>query len=176
LEKFAPHTVEYDKEGQLMVPEMTYYHFAKFRGGALLMISNQQPSEGARALLRKAAIVFDLAFARFLDLQKAEVQAREASKRVSVDGVRAEIASMRTTNDLEKIIPLVWNELTTLGVPFIRCGVFIMDEEQQQVQSFLSAPDGKAIAAFRQPYNAPGETAQIIAGWQRILINWLMNI
>ena len=93
---------------------------------------------------------------RFLDLQKAEAQAREAIKQASVDRVRAEIASMRTTNDLERITPLIWNELTTLGVPFIRCGVFIMDEEQKQVQSFLSTPDGKAIAAFRQPYNTPG--------------------
>ena len=74
---------------------------------------------------------------------------------------------MRTTNDLERITPLIWNELTTLGVPFIRCGVFIMDEEQQQVQSFLSTPDGKAIAAFRQPYNTPGEIAQIIEHWHK---------
>ncbi|MBC7867084.1 MAG: hypothetical protein H7X88_06075, partial [Gloeobacteraceae cyanobacterium ES-bin-316] len=74
---------------------------------------------------------------------------------------------MRTTSDLEKITPLIWNELTTLGVPFIRCGVFIMDEQQQQVHTFLSTPDGKAIAAFHQPYNTPGETALIIASWQK---------
>ena len=42
-----------------------------------------------------------------------------------------------------------------------------MDEEQQQVHTFLSTPDGKAIAAFHLPYNAPGETAKIIAHWQK---------
>src|SRR6185369_1778162 len=92
---------------------------------------------------------------------------REAVKQASVDRVRAEIASMRTTADLERITPLIWSELTTLGVPFIRCGVFIMDEEQQQVQSFLSTPDGKSIAAFRQPYNSPGEVAQIVEHWHQ---------
>ena len=30
---------------------------------------------------------------------------------------------------------MIWNELTTLGVPFIRCGVFIVEEENQQVQT-----------------------------------------
>jgi signal transduction histidine kinase len=57
--------------------------------------------------------------------------------------------------------------LTTLGVPFIRCGVFIMDEGQQQINTLLSTPDGKAIAAFRLPYNSPGETEQILVHWHK---------
>jgi hypothetical protein len=54
-------------------------------------------------------------YTRFLDLKKAEAQAQEAVKRASVDRVRAEIASMRTTKIWKKITPLVWNELTTLA-------------------------------------------------------------
>ena len=42
--------------------------------------------------------------------------------------------------------------LTILGVPFIRCGVFIMDESHQLIHTFLSTPEGKAIAAFHFPY------------------------
>jgi signal transduction histidine kinase len=117
--------------------------------------------------LLRCGKVFQQTYTRFLDLQKAEAQAREAVKRASVDRVRAEIASMRTTGDLERITPLIWNELTTLGVPFIRCGVFIMDEERRQVQTHLSTPDGKAIATFNLPYDAPGETAEILEHWYR---------
>ncbi|MBD0366373.1 MAG: GHKL domain-containing protein [Flavisolibacter sp.] len=73
---------------------------------------------------------------------------------------------MRTTQDLERITPLIWNELTTLGVPFIRCGVFIMDDAQQVVHTFLSTPQGKAIAAFHIPYNTPGNITAIINHWQ----------
>ncbi|MFM8739599.1 MAG: hypothetical protein ACKOC0_05280, partial [Cytophagales bacterium] len=105
-------------------------------------------------ILKRIAKVFDQAYVRFLDLQKAEAQAKEAVQRTSVDRVRAEIASMRTTNDLERITPLIWNELTTLGVPFIRCGVFIMDELEEQIHTFLSTPEGKAIAAFQLPYTS----------------------
>jgi len=111
--------------------------------------------------------VFEQSYIRFNDLKQAESQALEAIKRASVDRVRAEIASMRTTSDLERIQPLIWNELITLGVPFIRCGVLIMDEEQEQVQSFLSTPDGKAIAVFRQPYNTPGEISRIVEHWHQ---------
>ncbi len=103
-------------------------------------------------IIKRFASIIDLTFRRYIELQKSEANARDAIKRASLDRVRAETASMRTTADLERITPLIWSELTTLGVPFIRCGVFIMDEQQQQIHTFLSTPDGKAIAAFRLPY------------------------
>ncbi|TMI96177.1 MAG: GHKL domain-containing protein [Bacteroidetes bacterium] len=74
---------------------------------------------------------------------------------------------MRTVNDLDRITPLIWNELTILGIPFIRCGVFIMDEEQQLIHTFLSTPDGKAIAAFHLPYNTPGNLAKVVVNWKK---------
>ncbi|MBS1554446.1 MAG: HAMP domain-containing histidine kinase [Bacteroidetes bacterium] len=60
---------------------------------------------------------------------------------------------MRTKQDLERITPLIWKELTTLGIPFVRCGVFIMDDTTEEVHTFLTTPDGKAIAAFHLPYS-----------------------
>ncbi len=126
---------------------------------AITNYSVQSYSDEENEILRRFVIVFDQTYTRFLDLQKAEAHALEAIKRASVDRVRAEIASMRTTTDLERITPLIWNELTTLGVPFVRCGVFIMDDEQQQVNTLLSTPDGKAIAAFHLSYNFFRHTA-----------------
>ena len=97
-----------------------------------------------------------------LNITLSELKSTQA-----LDRVRAETASMRTTGDLEKITPLIWDELTTLGVPFIRCGVLIMDEEQQQIHSFLSTPDGKAIAAFQLPYDSAGELTKVLAHWRK---------
>ena len=90
----------------------------------------------------------------------------EAIKQAALDRIRAEIASMRTVNDLEKITPLIWNELTVLGIPFIRCGVFIMDEAQKLIHTFLSTPDGKAIGAFHLPYDTPGNISKILDHWR----------
>ena len=77
-------------------------------------------SDAENAILMRFGKVFEQAYIRFHDLKKAEAQALEATRRASVDRVRAEIASMRTTSDLESITPLIWNELTTLAVPFVR--------------------------------------------------------
>ena len=141
-------------------------HLANFAYGNLIFITYEHCPE-MHDVFRRFAKVFEQTYTRFLDLQKAEAQALEAIKRASVDRVRAEIASMRTTSDLDRITPLIWNELTTLGVPFIRCGVFIMDEEQQQVHTYLSNPEGEAIAAFHQPYNTPGEIAEVVKSWRK---------
>ena len=117
-------------------------------------------------LLQRATSVFSLAYTRFSDLQLAEASAKEAVKQAALDRVRAEIASMRTISDLDKITPLIWKELNILGVPFIRCGVFIMDNSQALIHTFLSTPDGKAIAAFHLPYATPGNIAHVLSHWQ----------
>jgi hypothetical protein len=65
LETFAADTIEYDDHGHLIVPKILYYHFSKFSGGALLMISNQQPSRESREMQKRAAAVFGLATGAF---------------------------------------------------------------------------------------------------------------
>jgi signal transduction histidine kinase len=134
-----------------------------------LTISSVEPLQDDNfEILLRFAKVFDSTYTRFNDLKQAETQARQAIQRASVDRVRAEIASMRTTKDLERITPLIWNELTTIGVPFIRCGVFIMNQEQQQINVFLSTPEGRNVAAsFYLPYTANEETMQIVSQWNR---------
>jgi signal transduction histidine kinase len=117
-------------------------------------------------VLKRFARVFEQAYVRFLDLQKAEVHAKEAVCQASLDRVRAEIASMRTVEDLDRITPLIWRELNTMGIPFIRCGVFIMDEPNRVVHTFLSTPDGRAIAVFQLPFDTPGRLGAIVPHWQ----------
>ncbi|TAL42719.1 MAG: hypothetical protein EPN92_11250 [Chitinophagaceae bacterium] len=74
---------------------------------------------------------------------------------------------MRNISDLDRITPLIWNELTILGITFIRCGVFIMDDSQKLIHTFLSTPDGKAIAAFHLPYDMPGNIGEVLNQWRK---------
>ena len=137
-----------------------------FKEGAIFTFTKDPLDEETSSELKKFTAVFGLTYRRFLDLKIAEAQTKEAVKQASLDRVRAEIASMRTTSDLERITPLIWNELTVLGVRFIRCGVFIMDDLQQVSHTYLSTPDGKAVAAFDLPYNTPGNISEILTHWQ----------
>jgi signal transduction histidine kinase len=142
-----------------------YGNFFNFSVGCLYAWSEVRYNDEEIKILKRFASVIDLTFRRYIELQRAEANAREAVKQAALDRIRADIASMRTISDLDRITPLIWNELTIIGIPFIRCGVFIMDESQKQIHTFLSTPQGKAIAAVHIPYSAPGNIGQVLNHW-----------
>jgi signal transduction histidine kinase len=144
-----------------------YGHFLTVSVGCLYAWSDAPYNDAEVKILKRFANIIDLTFRRYIELQKTEAGAREAVKQAALDRVRADIASMRTVSDLDRITPLIWNELMVLGIPFVRCGVFIMDDQQQLIHTFLSTPDGKAVAAFHLPYDTAGNLAGMVQNWQK---------
>ena len=144
-----------------------YCYSAMFRAGVLTIFRHQPLEDANFRMLQRFADVFQLAYTRYSDLRKAEIGAIEEMKQASLDRVRGEIASMRTTDDLDRITPIVWNELNQLGVRFIRCGIFIVDETQQHIQSFLSTPEGAALGMFNLPFNTEGIAQKIVEHWRK---------
>ncbi|RPA68656.1 hypothetical protein EF405_08740 [Cyclobacteriaceae bacterium YHN15] len=154
-------------ESKILMPDPAYFYFANFSYGAIQLLNAAPIDDETTSLLLRFAKVFEQTYTRFLDLQKAEEQAKEALKQSSLDRVRGEIASMRSMADLERITPLVWNELTTLGVPFIRCGVSIIHEETQDIEMFLSTPNGESLAMINLDYTSSDLTQNSIDHWRK---------
>ncbi len=124
-------------------------------------------SDSDNEILKRFARVFEQAYVRFLDLQKAEAQAKEATRQASIERVRGEIASMRTVKDLQRITPLIWKELKVIGVHFIRCGVFIVNEAEQNVTAYLSAPDGLPLATLHLSFTANVFIHRAVEAWEK---------
>ncbi|MEP7266098.1 MAG: ATP-binding protein, partial [Saprospiraceae bacterium] len=143
-----------------------YGYFFYFSEGGVYAWTEKELSEDELKTYRRFTSVLSLTYKRYKDLKDAEAREREAIRQASLDRVRAEIASMRSVKDLERITPLIWRELTTLGIPFVRCGVFIMDNEQQQIHTYLTSPDGKAIVAAHQSFQEATTLSQAITAWQ----------
>jgi len=154
------------EEAGLSLPEYQINHLCKFAHGFLLFIT-YEPVADSHDIFKRFTKVFDQTYTRFLDLKKVEKQARESSIEAALDRVRAEIASMRSTKDLERITPLVWRELTTLGIPFIRCGVFIIHEEEKEVEVYLSKPDGTSLAVMHLPFGSSELAVQTVNAWHQ---------
>jgi signal transduction histidine kinase len=144
-----------------------FWNMVFFKQGWLGLISNKALSGSDLLVSHRFAEVFDFAYTRFLDLKKAEAQAKEAIKQSSLDRVRAEIASMRTADDLNRITPIIWHELKALEVPFIRCGLYIIDEEQEKVRVYLTTPDGKALGVLNLSFDVNEITRNTVDHWRK---------
>jgi signal transduction histidine kinase len=148
------------------LPKAVYHNSFVFRDGILYAFTNAPMQDDIRPVLERFAAVFGQTYTRYLDLQNAEKRAREAVKQASIERVRGEISSMRSTADLQRITPLIWNELTTLGVPFFRCGVFIVDENEKKIHSYLSNPKGESLAVWQVGFGLIPVFDEMVKSWQ----------
>ncbi|WP_412068753.1 ATP-binding protein [Rubrivirga sp. IMCC43871] len=144
-----------------------YVYAVTVPAGVIVAFSAQPFSEDTVQAMQRMGTAFDAAYARHLDLQADEARAREAALSASVDRVRAEVASMRTADDLDRVTPRVWTELTDLGVPFVQCGVFIVDEAAGTVRALLATPDGEPLGALELPADGSPLIADVVAHWRR---------
>ncbi|MBS1632548.1 MAG: nuclear transport factor 2 family protein, partial [Bacteroidetes bacterium] len=83
------------------------FNVAFFSKGLLIVQSNEVCSEESIYLLERFAAVFEQTYTRFLDLQKAEAQAREAQIEAALERVRASSMAMHQSNDLHEVIKVV---------------------------------------------------------------------
>jgi len=152
--------------GQNVYNEEEYFYSFLFDQGTLNTVTHQSLTDEECIVMTQFAHAFGLIYTRFLDLQKAEDQTREALRKAALDKVRAEIASMRNAQDLEHITPLIWRELTILNVPFSRCGIFIVRDDEKIVHAYLSTPDGKSLAVLHIGFDDNETTTTMIENWR----------
>ncbi len=157
LEEFAPKVLTYDAKEELIIPDQLHYHYSRFTGGALVMISEELPSDNSKILLKRAAYVFELAYKRFLDLQRAEEQAREAQIEAALERVRARTMAMHHSDELGDAAILLYQQLIALGIDqFFICGFVIVDEEHKIQNGWLTQPDGSFVEKMNLPL--PGDS------------------
>ncbi|MFN1834776.1 ATP-binding protein [Balneola sp. MJW-20] len=161
LSKLPANVIEAMREPDVLYFTGTYNDF-----GLLRTVSLEPISEENTDIIMRFGKVFEQSYTRFKDVQKAEKLAYESGKQASLDRIRAEIASMRNSEDLKQITPIIWNELNTIGIPFIRCGVFIIDEENGLSHTYLSTSQGDPIAALHLPVQGISLTENIYRSWK----------
>ncbi|MEJ7823714.1 MAG: hypothetical protein WKF85_15430, partial [Chitinophagaceae bacterium] len=113
-----PEVVEVNAEGKILVPDVLYYNYSKILGGALLLITNSEASQHSKDLLKRASKVFNLAYARFLDLQNAEAQARDSQIQLALERIRGRSLAMHHSNELKDVVAILFQQSKMLGLEF----------------------------------------------------------
>ena len=141
---------------------------AIFRQGFLYAIFTEPPTEEDGVVYQRFARVFEQTYTRFLDLKKAEEQAREAQIEAALERVRARAMAMHRSDELAPAAELLYQELKALGITSWSCGYVFLDEETGMSSVWNTEPDG---TLFMGMWTAPSTEHPVLrdryASWKR---------
>ncbi len=114
------------KEAMMSLPEVTL-STAYFANGAIQVLGPEALENEKALILQRFAKVFDQTYTRFLDLKKAEIQAREAQIELGLEKVRTRAMAMQRSSELSDLVNIVFEELTKLDFALNWCMINIID-------------------------------------------------
>ena len=99
-------------------------------------------SEDENDILKRFAKVFEQTYTRFLDLQKAEAQAREAKIEAALERVRSRTMAMQKSEELAEVATVLFQQVKALGVPQWTCGFSIFEIDDKEFTWYPGSADG----------------------------------
>lgn len=101
------------KAGQAL-PETQIHHIVNFSHGNVMFITFESCLE-AHDIFKRFGKVFEQTFTRFLDLQNAEAQARQAQVEVALERLRARALAMQSSTELSEVAKVLRDQMGILG-------------------------------------------------------------
>ncbi len=141
------------------LPETQIHHLANFSQGNLLFIT-LEPCPEFHDVFKRFAAVFEQTYTRFLDLQKAEAQAREAQVELALERVRARTMAMQHSDELIETAELLLDQLKQLGAELQGVAFSICDNNSTMVQKWTN------IGVFSVPYTIESGEQRMYEAWK----------
>ena len=132
--RFPEEVKEANKALERYVAGFTFSNF-----GGLQTVSEDPISEANLDILARFGKVFDQTYTRFLDLQKAEAQAREAQIEAALEKVRSRTMAMQQSDELPEAANVLFLEIQALGIPAWSCGYNILAEDKKSAICWMSS-------------------------------------
>jgi hypothetical protein len=111
------------------MPDPVVFHCANFSEGYLLILATELLSQEDQQTIIRFARVFEMTYTRFLDLQKAEAQAREAQIELALERVRARTMAMQKSDELKEVVASMFDGMKSLGVDPTVCNIALVDRK-----------------------------------------------
>ncbi|HWN88776.1 MAG TPA: ATP-binding protein, partial [Chitinophagaceae bacterium] len=165
-----PVSTPFDKE---KIDQQQYYFNAVFQDGSLFAFMDMPFTDEAKTVMKRFANVFNLTYKRFLDLQKAEAQAREAQIELGLERVRARAMAMQKSDELKELIATVSTELSKLDIILDRCFIMIYDIKTLGVTWWMANPETSSdpIGLYVK-YHEQVPYLAFLKAWQDRVLKW----
>ncbi len=129
------------------MPDPTFFYFGNFSYGYIMVFATAKLTENETALLPRFASVFEMTYRRFLDLQKAETQTREAQIEAALERVRSSAMAMHSSKDLQKVAEELRRQIGQLDYKDLEtCAIHLYDESPDYFVSWAAqlSPDSQS--------------------------------
>ncbi len=126
--------------------------FAKKSGVGIHFHQQRTLTENEIDILKRFSKVFDQAYIRFLDLQKAEAQARESQIQLALERVRARTMAMQNSDELADAASLLFKQLDDLGIKSWSSGFNIWEDDGRSATINMCNPDGSIATPYHLPH------------------------
>ena len=115
----------------------------------MIQIGGFEPVSNPDAFtVQRFAKVFEQTYTRFLDLQKAEAQARESQIQLALERVRARTMAMQRSDELAGVAQLLFQQVKDLGIEAWTTGFNIWQPDNTAYIDWITGPTGD----FLEPY------------------------
>jgi hypothetical protein len=102
-------------------------------------------TEEENDILKRMGKVFEQTYVRFLDLKKAESQAREAQIETGLERVRARTMAMHRSEELGEVAAVLFEQIDRLGATLERLNIGIVREEEGVIEWWSTQQGGRQI-------------------------------
>src|SRR6187402_735947 len=134
------------------LPTFQIMHHSYFSKGFLLFIT-YEPVPDAHDIFKRFGKVFDQTYTRFIDLQKAEAQAREAQIEAALEKVRSRSLAMHKSDELYEVVTVVSEKLVELDIAFDGgAAIVIFTGGSKDLTFWIASNSLPTAVCFRLPY------------------------
>jgi signal transduction histidine kinase len=121
---------------------VTIGSFLNMTGLQLIKYANVRFTEEEQSIVLRFSIVFEQIYTRFLDLQKAEAQTREAEIETALERLRAASMAMHHSEELSSTSFVMFQEIVKLGIRPWNFAFFIFHGQSDIADCFSSDKTG----------------------------------
>ena len=118
------------------MPEHQINHYVFGQQVSLMFITLEACPE-AHDIFKRLGNVFEQTYTRFLDLQKAEAQAREARIEAALERVRSRTLAMQKSDELAETSAVLFQQLIQLGIEPNRLYITIIKDAQANAEFWI---------------------------------------
>ena len=143
------------------------FALSKHSGIQIAKYEGKDFSQEENEILKRFSRVFEQTYTRFLDLQKAEAQAKEAQIQLALERVRARTMAMQHSDELKEAAALLFQQVQNLGVKPWSCGYCIWNKDKTAVTAWMSPPQGGIQPPIILPMKRDSSLKLVLEAHQR---------